>query len=85
MKRIYADFNDAAEDGSLPLTCRGSVESIASLPHELQEAEEVWLTDGDLWARAVVFRAQNGTWYAGNGWSLETSPDQTGPPTSTKS
>jgi len=29
MRQLYADFNDLAEDGTLPLTCSGSIESIA--------------------------------------------------------
>jgi hypothetical protein len=64
MKEIYADFNDFAADGSLPLTCRGSVASIAALEEPLEVGEEVWLTDGELRVKARVFLYKDGSWEA---------------------
>ena len=58
MKEIYADFNDIAEDGTLPLTCNGSVASIASLEGTLKSGEEVVLSDGEVWTTGQVFCLQ---------------------------
>jgi hypothetical protein len=55
MRNIYADFNDIAADGTLRLSCSGSLESIRQLSKPLTDGEEVWLTDGELRARARVF------------------------------
>lgn len=75
MKQIYADFNDIANDGTLPLTCTGSVASIGSLGgKELKDGEEVWLSDGELRVRARVFRRQDGNWEARSSWEFETTP-----------
>lgn len=71
MKGIYADFNDIAADGTLPLTCSGSIESIAMLDNELQEGEEVLLTDGELRVVARVYRRPNGSWGAWSDWKFE--------------
>lgn len=68
MKRIYADFNDFAADQSLPLTCRGSIDSIASLSEPLQEGEEVLLSDGEVGVVARVFQHKNGLWEARASW-----------------
>src|SRR5262245_20834776 len=62
MKVIYADFNDFAADGTLPLTCKGSVTSIASLKEGLKDGEEVWFTDGELRVKGHVFRCKDGSW-----------------------
>lgn len=62
MKTIYADFNNFAVDGTLPLDCAGSVESIAALDEPLQEGEEVLLSDGELRVKARVFRYKDGSW-----------------------
>lgn len=67
MRRLYADFNDFATDGVLPLTCVGSVESIAQLDAPLREDEEVWLSDGELGTRAWVFERE-GHWEARSDW-----------------
>lgn len=67
MKEIYADFNDIAADGTLPLTCSGSIESIAKLREPLSDGEEVWLTDGELRAPARVFRRE-GFWEGRSDW-----------------
>jgi hypothetical protein len=47
-----------------------SVQGIAALKGELEEVEEVWLTDGELPARARVFRWKDRTWEARSdgGW-----------------
>ncbi len=68
MKELYADFNDIAADGSLPLTCRGSVESIDALG--VHDGEQVWLTDGELRVRAQVVLALDGTWEAHSQWTF---------------
>ncbi len=70
MKEIYADFNDIASDATLPLTCQGSVASIASLGDSLGDGEEVWLTDGELRARARVFRCADGSWEGRSEWDF---------------
>ncbi len=31
MRELYSDFNDIEADGTLPLTCAGSITSIANL------------------------------------------------------
>lgn len=67
MKEVYADFNDIGNDGVLPLTCAGSVASIASLGGALTDGECVWLTDGELRARGRVHRTANG-WEARSAW-----------------
>ena len=72
MKEIYADFNDIAEDDMLPLTCRGSVASIAKLKEPLQDGETVWLTDGELRILATVHLQPNGTWRAESDWDFGT-------------
>jgi hypothetical protein len=64
MIEIYADFNDIAADGALPLTCAGSRASIARLTQELAEGTVVRLSDGELMAVATVHRLDDGTWEA---------------------
>jgi hypothetical protein len=68
MRKIYADFNDIAADGTLPLTCAGSAESIVKLDTPLADGEEVLLTDGELKASARVFRRADGTWEGRSDW-----------------
>ena len=70
MKELYADFNDCAEDGTLPLTCVGSVTSIAVCEDDLESGEEVWLSDGDLRVRARVERHPDGSWVASSEWAF---------------
>lgn len=67
-KRLYADFNDFTADGTLPLTCAGSVVSIAEQTEPLVEGEEVWLSDGSLRTRGRVHRAEDGRWAARPTW-----------------
>jgi hypothetical protein len=64
VRELYADFNDFDEQGNLPLTNRGSVQSIAGLSEPLAEGEEVWLSDGDLRVKVRVFRCGDGSWEA---------------------
>jgi hypothetical protein len=64
MRTLYADFNDFDERGDLPLTCRGSVESLRALQTPPSEGEDVWLSDGELRARATLMRAADGIWLA---------------------
>jgi hypothetical protein len=68
MKRIYADFNDIAEDGALRLTCKGSVDSIAALGEELSSGQEVVLSDNEMEVIARVFRLDGGSWEARSDW-----------------
>jgi hypothetical protein len=70
MIELYADFNDAAADGSLPLTSFGSLRSIAGVKNKLAEGLVVFLTDGDLSANATLGKAADGTWYARPGWEI---------------
>lgn len=71
MKQIYADFNDIYNDGTLPLTCSGSRESIAAFGTALSNGEEVWLTDGELRIKARIFRCDDGSWVAKSNWLFE--------------
>lgn len=64
MKRVYADFNDFAADGTLPLICRGSIDSIAALTEELRHGELVLLSDGELEVVAQVLSHSDGSWEA---------------------
>jgi len=68
MKEIYAGFNDIGADGTLPLTCQGSVESIAQIEGGLNDGDEVWFTDGELRARGRVFLAKDGIWEGRSEW-----------------
>jgi hypothetical protein len=71
MKTIYADFNDFASDGTLPLTCAGSLESVANQTEGLQEGEEVMLSDGELRVKARLSRRSDGAWEAHSQWNFE--------------
>lgn len=70
MKRIYADFNDVYNDGTLPLICAGSVTSIEELPERLREGEEVELCDDELIVLATVHRWEDGSWVARSDWKF---------------
>ena len=70
MKEIYADFNDIASDGTLPLTCAGSRTSIGELPEGLKDGEQVRLTDGELSVAASVYQCEDGTWTAHSDWKF---------------
>jgi hypothetical protein len=81
MKRIYADFNDVAADGTLPLTCRGSVDSITALAEELRSGEEVVLSDNEMEVVARVFRRDDGSWEARSDWRfVDVVPSRSGLP-----
>ncbi len=71
MRELYADFNDFAANGTLPLTCSGSIESIRRLAEPLQEGEEVWLTDGEIRTRAWVHQYSDGSWEARSSWDFQ--------------
>lgn len=71
MKQIYADFNDIDAEGVLPLTCRGSVASIAALQEPLRDGEEALLSDGELTVRARVSRRSDGSWEARSDWKFD--------------
>jgi hypothetical protein len=73
MKELYADFNDFAEDGTLPLICAGSIESIGKLKEPLMDGEQVILTDGDLKVMARVFRQKDGSWEGRSDWAFFSS------------
>jgi hypothetical protein len=68
MKRLYADFNDIASNGTLPLTCKGSIDSIASLGPDLVDDEEVILSNEDVEVIARVYRLDDGSWEARSDW-----------------
>jgi hypothetical protein len=70
MKEIYADFNDIAADGTLPLTCAGSVTSIAGLKERLTDGEVVWLSDGDLRVKARLYQRHDGSWEGRSDWQF---------------
>jgi hypothetical protein len=69
MKEIYADFNDIADDGALPLTCAGSVASIEVLDDGLVDGEEVVFTDGELRVAGRVYKRSDGSWEGRADWS----------------
>ena len=68
MRAVYADFNDVAADGTLPLTCAGSLSSIEGLDQPLKDGELVWLSDGELGVEARVYRRKDGTWEGHSDW-----------------
>ena len=70
MREIYADFNDFATNGTLPLTSLGSRDSIDSLETLLADGEEVILTDGELRVIARVFQLPNGAWEGRSDWNF---------------
>jgi len=70
MKKIYADFNDFASSGTLPLICFGSKESIAKLVIPLSNGEEIILSDGELKVIARVCQLDDGTWEARSEWDF---------------
>jgi hypothetical protein len=72
MKTIYADFNDLAADGALPLSCSGSRQSIANLGVGVSPGDRVWLTDGELWVEARLFLCGDGVWEARGEWKYRT-------------
>ncbi|MBX7082483.1 MAG: hypothetical protein K1X88_24980 [Nannocystaceae bacterium] len=79
MKRLYADFNDIAENGTLPLTCKGSIDSIAATDGQLHSGEDVMLSDGQREVVARVFKLDDGSWQARSDWSfIDVSPSCSG-------
>ena len=70
MKQVYADFSDISVDGSLPLTCAGSIASIAEVEEALRDREEVCFTDGERFAVGRVLRRADGTWEGHSTWQL---------------
>lgn len=70
MREIYADFNDIAEDSTLPLTCEGSRASLVALSPPPSPGEEVWLSDGELRARAHLSLGADGVWEAHSKWEF---------------
>ncbi|MBI2391861.1 MAG: hypothetical protein HYV09_19880 [Deltaproteobacteria bacterium] len=75
MRTIYADFNDVAADGTLPLTCNGSVACISALGSPLEEGEEVCLSDTELRVRARVYLSEDGYWVARSDWLFDREHD----------
>ena len=79
MIRLYADFNDIAANGTLPLTCKGSRDSIAAQDRELRSGEEVVLSDDELEVVARVFRLDDGSWEARSDWRfVDVTPSRSG-------
>jgi len=79
MKRLYADFNNFAANGTLPLTCNGSVDSIAAPNRELCSGEEVVLSDDEMEVVARVFRLDDGSWEARSDWRfVDVVPSRSG-------
>lgn len=74
MMIIYADFNDVDADGTLPLYCQGSVESIDALHTPPREGEWAWLTDGELWTTARLHRNSTGLYQATGKWEFKDEP-----------
>jgi len=71
-----ADFNDYDEAGSLPLICKGSLESTAGGTEPLRDGEKVWLSDGDVWVEASVHRCPDAVYEAtGECRFLERKPE----------
>ena len=79
MKVIYADFNDFTSDGVLPLTCSGSIESIAEYEDVISDGESVWLSDGELWTKARIYLCVDGVIEARADWYFhDKKPDEIG-------
>jgi hypothetical protein len=79
MIRLYADFNVFADDGNLPLLCKGSIDSMAALGRKLRDGEEVVLSDGGLEVVARVFRLDDGSWEARGDWKVvDATPSRSG-------
>lgn len=79
MKRLYADFNDIAASGTLPLTCKGSIDSLGALDPELSSGEEVVLSDDEMEVVARVFRLDDGSWEARSDWRfVDVPPSRSG-------
>ena len=76
MIELYADFNDIAADGTLPLTAEGSVAAIAALGAHLREAQRVRLSDGELVTLATVHQRDDGTWEARSNWEFFEAPQR---------
>lgn len=76
MKTIYADFNDISDDGVLPLSCQGSIESLRMQSAQPLEGEEVWLSDGELWVRATLHCLGGDAYEARSEWNFRTAPPQ---------
>ena len=70
MKEIYADFNDIAADKTLPLTCAGSITSIANLNEPLVEGELVWFSDRELRVKGKVYLRPDGSWEGRSDWQF---------------
>lgn len=80
MIRLYADFHDIAENGTLPLTCKGSIDSMAALDRELGNGEAVVLSDDELEVVARVFMLDDGSWEARSDWNfVGVTPSRSGP------
>ena len=79
MKRLYADFNDIGATGILPLTCKGSVDSLAALDSDLCSGEEVVLSDNEVEVVARVFLLAAGSWEARSDWRfVDVMPSRSG-------
>jgi hypothetical protein len=76
MKRIYADFNGIGADGTLRLTCVGSIESILAMKDTLEHGETVLLSDGELEVVARVFRGNDQDWEARSHWDFRAVPQE---------
>jgi hypothetical protein len=68
MREIYADFNNIENDGALPLTCVGSVASIAALKEPPGHGEEVWFSDGELRVQGRIYQTSDGSWEGRSDW-----------------
>jgi hypothetical protein len=74
MKVVYADFNDFDEHGNLPLTCRGSIESIRAVKPD--DGELVVLTDGELFVTAMIRKIERGQFEAVSArWEFRTTEE----------
>lgn len=63
MKMIPVDFNNSDSDGVVRLTSNGTLDAISSFSMTLSEGMEVFITDGELHASAIV-EDRGGIWVA---------------------
>ena len=68
MEVIPVDFNNFDENGNMPLMQDNSLKSLSKIGDENLEGKIVLLSDGELWAKAVLHLAEDGIVEARSFW-----------------